>query len=127
MASDARSGPGLGGYDPVSYHLDPEPRPGLARPEHVWGGLAFRFASEANRQAFARDPAAFLPRVGGYDSVAAAAGRVSSADPLIYGLRDGRLYMFGTPEGRRRFLADEAAPTAAEAGWARVRTGLVGG
>ncbi len=127
QASDGRSGLGLSGYDPVSYGIDGEPRPGLARHEAVLGGLAWRFASEANRQAFLRDPDAFLPRTGGYDASQAADGRVAAADPLVFLVRAGRLYLFRSPEGRARFLADPAAPAAAERNWERLRAGLVRG
>lgn len=127
IASHERSGLGLSGYDPVSYLLEGAPRPGLPGFETTWGGLAWRFASAANREAFRRDPATFLPRLGGYDALAAASGRVASADPLLFAVRESRLYLFRTREGRRRFLADEGADETAEAGWSRVRGGLVGG
>lgn len=127
IASDARSGMALSGYDPVSYLLEGAARPGLAAHEAVYGGLAWRFGSAANRAAFLRDPAAFLPAAGGYDAEAASAGRVAAADPLLFAARAGRLYLFRTAEGRRRFLADDGAAAAAEAGWRRISSGLVRG
>lgn len=126
-ASDRRSGIGLDGYDPVSYLLDGGPRPGSAAYEVVREGLAWRFASAANRAAFLRDPGAFQPRIGGYDAAAAAKGRIASADPLVFAVRDGRTYLFRNAAGRERFLAEAGAERAAEAGWARLRTGLVRG
>lgn len=125
--SNALSGLGLGGQDPLSYFLDPAPRPGRADLELIWGGLAWRFASPANRAAFLRDPDAFLPRAGGYDAVAVAVAHVVDASPFIFARQGGRLYLFRSEEGRRRFLIDpEHAAAAAEAGWLRIRSGLVG-
>lgn len=125
--ADRLSGVGLDGYDPVSYLLDGGPRPGSQAYEVVRGGLAWRFASAANRAAFLRDPEAFQPRIGGYDAAAAAAGRLAGADPLVFAVRDGLYYLFRNAAGRERFLGDIGAERAAEAGWARLRTGLVRG
>ena len=127
LASDPRSGLGLSGYDPVSYVVDIAPRAGIDRYEIAWGGVAWRFASAANLAAFRRNPQAFLPRIGGYDAAAAASGRIASADPRIFAVLAGRLYVFRTPEGRERFLSEDAARDAAEQGWSRVRDSLVAG
>ena len=123
--TDRRSGLALSGYDPVAYQVDGRAVPGLAAHEEIFAGVAWRFGSAANRAAFLRDPAAFLPRIGGYDAAAAVAGRVASADPRLFTVSEGRLYLFRTEEGRRRFLADGNAADAAEQGWIRIRTALV--
>lgn len=127
QASDWRSGLALDGYDPVAILLDGAARPGRVEFEAVRGGLAWRFSSAANRAAFLRDPEAFRPRVGGYDAVAAAAGRVAAADPTLFMVRDGRLYLFHTAENRDRFIADPALASLAEARWPELRRELVGG
>lgn len=125
VASDPRSGLALSGYDPVGYLVEGRARPGLARHEASLGGVAWRFGSEANRAAFLRDPEAFRPRLGGYDAVAAASGRAVAADPLLFVVRAGGLYLFRTQEGRDRFLAEDGAAEASERGWRRIRPGLV--
>lgn len=127
IASDRRSGLALSGYCPVGYLVEGRARPGLARYEASFGGLAWRFGSGANRAAFLRDPAAFLPQVGGYDAIAAAAGHAVSADPNLFVVQDGRLYLFRNAEGRARFLGDRDAAAASERGWRRLRAGLVAG
>lgn len=127
QASDWRSGLGLSGYDPVGALLDKALRPGNPRYEALGAGLAWRFTSAANREAFLRDPDAFLPRIGGYDALQAASGRIVSTDPAIFAERDGRLYVFRTAENRERFLRDGEAASAAEAAWPRLRESLVGG
>ncbi len=127
QASDWRSGLGLSGYDPVGALLERELKAGLPQYEALRGGLAWRFASAANREAFLRDPDLFLPRIGGYDALEAAAGRVVSADPAIFAERDGRLYLFRTVANRDRFLHQERAAEAAEAAWAALQNGLSGG
>lgn len=125
LLSEWRSGIGLDGYDPVTYLMEPAPRPGLPAHEAIWGGTAWRFASAANRAAFLRDPEMFLPRLGGYDAVAAAAGRLSAADPRIFVARGGRYYLFRTQDGRATFLRAAGAESEAEAGWAKLKSSLV--
>ena len=122
--SDVLSGFGLGGWDPVSYFLDEAPRPGVAAHEAILAGVAWRFASAANRAAFLRDPEAFLPRLGGYDMAAAADGRLARADPAIYAIRDARLYLFRHDRDRDRFLGGADAFAEAEAGWTVLRLKL---
>ena len=125
QASDWRSGLGFSGYDPVAILVEGRLRPGLASHEALKGGLAWRFASEANRAAFLRDPEAFLPRIGGHDALAAGTGRVTAGDPTLFQARDGRLYLFRTPESRRLFEADPEAAGRAEARWPALRPTLV--
>ncbi len=124
-ASDGRSGLGLAGYDPLSFWLDAQPRPGDPALELAWGGFAWRFVGEANRAAFRRDPAAFLPRFGGYDAVGIAGGRIARADPTIFLVRDDRLYLFRTPDARALFEAHPDLAEAAEARWPALQAGLV--
>ena len=125
QGSHTRAGLGLSGYDAVSYVLERAPRPGDPRYEIVWAGLAWRFASEANQAAFRRDPASFLPRVGGYDAMAAAEGRAVETDPLLFTTVAGRLFLFRTAENRDRFLAEPGSALAAERGWSAVQNSLV--
>lgn len=124
-ASDGRSGLGLAGYDPLSFWLDDRPRPGDPGLELAWGGFAWRFAGEANRAAFRRDPASFLPRLGGYDAVGIAQGRIAAADPTIFLVRDDRFYLFRTQESRAVFAAHPDLAEAAEARWPALKAGLV--
>jgi YHS domain-containing protein len=125
MAAHALSGLALGGFDPVSFHLGVTPRPGRADLDHVWSGAAWRFASEANRAAFLRDPWVYAPRLGGHDAEAAARGVLVDADPAIFTVREGRLYLFRNREGRARFKTEPALFDSAEARWHDLRRDLI--
>lgn len=124
-SSNDRTGLGLLGFDPVSYFLAEGPTPGFSAHEVLWNGTAWRFASEANREAFARDPDTYAPRIGGYDAPSAARGVVVDADPTIFALRSGRLYVFRNDRSRRLFLADDGVADQAEARWPALQQGLV--
>jgi YHS domain-containing protein len=126
-ASERLSGVALDGFDPVSYRLEATPRPGRPDHEYLWRGLAWRFASAANRAAFVRDPETFAPRIGGYDAERAASNVVVPGDPEIFLVRSGGLYLFRSEDHRRRFRADEDLANRAEASWQRLLPGLVQG
>lgn len=115
----------LRGFDPISYFLEEGPRPGRRDLELIWGGVAWRFASEANRAAFQADPTAYAPQFGGYDAEAMSRGRIVDADPAIYLVRDGRLYLFRNDATRARFLADPAIAKESGEQWARLKDSLV--
>lgn len=125
FVGDDWSGFGLNGFDPVSYFAPSGPEAGREGVELIWGGLAWRFASAANRRAFEQDPEVYAPRIGGYDPTAAAEGRLVAGLPTLFLVRDDRLYLFRNGHARARFLADPAIATRAEARWAELSRGLV--
>jgi hypothetical protein len=119
------TGLALDGFDPVSYFLEGEPRPGRAEYEAIWGGAAWRFASAANRAAFISHPPAYAPRFGGHDALAMAGGRAVPASPRIASVVDRRLYLFRSDQARAAFLADRDAVYHAEARWSETSARLV--
>ena len=107
----------LNGFDPVSYFLPDGPQAGSSRFEARWDGRAWRFALDANRAAFLRDPTVYAPRLGGYDAAGILNRRIVDADPAFFALLDGRLYLFQDAARRDRFLADPTLARRAEAIW----------
>ena len=124
FAIDELSGVALYGFDPVSYFVG-GPKPGLAEYEVIWSGVAWRFASAANREAFLRDPEVYAPRFGGYDATAVAQGLTVRANPWLSVVRGDGLYLFRTDHARARFVADESIAERAEERWASLKPELV--
>ena len=122
---DSLSGAALDGFDPVSYFVDGGPKPGLPEYELVWNGVAWRFASAANLEAFRRDPETYAPRFGGYDAGAVARGLTVRGNPWLSIVRTDGLYLFRTDHDRARFVADPRIAQRASERWATVRSGLV--
>jgi hypothetical protein len=122
---DARTGLALRGFDPVTYHLPGGPRGGRPEFEILWRGVAWRFETEANRQAFLSASEAFAPRVGGRDAASAARGIAADADPEIYAVVDQRLYLFRTEANREAFVADPSLRVRAEQAWRALAGTLV--
>jgi hypothetical protein len=107
----------LRGFDAVSYFLPGGPLPGSERFELPWRGWAWRFAGAANRAAFAAAPEIYAPRLAGHDPVGVLDGRLVDADPLVFALLKGRLYLFRDAERRARLVADPDLADRAEARW----------
>jgi YHS domain-containing protein len=84
---------GAGGHDVVAYFREGRPVRGLSRFSHSWRGATWRFASEANRDAFAANPEAFAPAYGGHCAWAAAQGYRAKGDPEHWRIVDGRLFL----------------------------------
>lgn len=81
------------GYDPVAYHVENRPVKGRAEFSHHWNGARWRFASAANRDLFAADPARYAPQYGGYCAFGTSRGYKVSTDPAAFAIVDGKLYL----------------------------------
>jgi len=102
----ANGGLAIRGYDPVAYFNDARPVRGEAAFSHSWNGAEWRFASAANRDAFAADPAAYAPQFGGYCAWAVAEGYTASTVPEAWKIVDGKLYLNFSRRVQRRWERD---------------------
>lgn len=68
------SGLALKGYDPVAYFSEKKPVQGKPEFTTQHEGATYRFASAANRDAFAAAPAKYSPQYGGYCAASRCAG-----------------------------------------------------
>lgn len=116
----------LSGYDPVAYFEEGggKPRKGDAKLELVHAGVRYRFASEANRALFQKNPTRFEPAYGGWCAYAMAQKEKVEVDPESFLLRDGRLMLFYKGwfnDTRAKFLKDATALTRrADEKWAEL-------
>jgi YHS domain-containing protein len=83
----------VGGYDPVAYFTDRKPVEGKKDITFTWKGATWRFATEANRDAFKAKPEAYAPQFGGYCAWAVSQNYTAKGDPKIWKIVDGRLYL----------------------------------
>ncbi len=88
----------LEGYDPVAYFPahGGKATKGLESITAVHRGITYRFATEANKAAFLKDPAAFEPQYGGWCAWAMSDGKGDKVDvdPKSFVVEDGKLYLF---------------------------------
>jgi YHS domain-containing protein len=89
----------LQGYDPVAYFT--ESRPVKGAPEHVqvFDGERYHFASAGNRATFNADPDRYAPQFAGMCAMAVSMGKAVEADPTVWKIVGGKLYVFSSARG----------------------------
>ena len=118
VAVRAPKPPAMGGYDPVAYFEDGAPAEGKLDHEHRWMGMTWRFASSEHHKRFAAEPERFAAQYSGYDALAASAGELVEADPQVWTLHEGRLYLFKDADAQAAWTEDIAGHVArADANW----------
>lgn len=96
----------VGGYDVVAYFKDSKQTKGKSDFTFEYKGADWRFASEANMNAFAADPEAYAPQYGGYCAWAVSQGYTAKGDPDNWRIVDGKLYLNYNDEVQQTWEAD---------------------
>lgn len=99
----------LGGYDPVSYFDPGRPEKGSPQFSFDFDDGVYWFKSAEHMAKFVADPERFAPQYAGYCAITLAAGTTGEADPEAWSISNGKLYVFGTKDGVRKFNAGAAA------------------
>jgi hypothetical protein len=121
LVIDWHSGLAISGFDPVAYFTDGAPAMGLADFECAFAGAVWRFRNSGNRAAFLADPNVYLPRFGGYDTIAVGRGVAAPGNPKFWLIVEDRLYLFFDAAARATFAAEPAGFIAeAEQQWPQV-------
>jgi len=126
---NAENGVALKGHDPVAYFSAGKPMSGQAGIEHRWRGLTWRFASVANRDAFAAEPERYAPQFGGYCAFAISRGYIADIDPAAWAVERGKLYLNNNAFAHQLWEVDRPGNIAAgERNWPLVpKLPVVGG
>jgi len=104
----------IGGFDPVAYVDYGEATPGIT--DNFWdyqNTYRFYFASKVTQRKFMGDPERYLPAFGGHCAWLMASGKngagdLRRADPKVFEVVDGRVYLFSTIEARDEWNRDAA-------------------
>jgi hypothetical protein len=91
------------GYDAVAYFSDGRPRQGLPDIEYEWDEQRYRFATAEHRELFKADPTRYAPQFANFCAISLSKGELVVADPESWLINDGKLYLFGRPEGPELF------------------------
>lgn len=89
----AHSTPAVSGYDVVSYQTGAKPLRGNGNHLAVHDGETYLFVDDDNRKVFLEDPDRYVPAYGGYCAYGVAVGKKFVADPDVWRVVDGRLYL----------------------------------
>jgi YHS domain-containing protein len=98
----------LYGYDAVAYFWSNEAQRGdpAIKAQHL--GVTWRFANEANKAEFLKNPAKYMPQFGGYcaNGINYAIPGGGGGAPNTWRIYRGKLYVFGGQSSRDHFEMD---------------------
>ncbi len=103
-----KTGLALEGYDPVAYFADGKPVKGELKFTSLFRGARYRFASAEHKSMFDQNPRMYEPQFGGYCGYAASINKVSTIDPAIFQIVEGRLVLQHTKDAYDKFNKDVA-------------------
>jgi YHS domain-containing protein len=94
------------GYDAVAYFTEGKPVKGLDEFSFYYMGAEWKFASRTHLEMFRADPEAYAPQYGGYCAYAVANGDTASAEPELWTIHNGKLYLNYNRSINNRFRED---------------------
>ncbi|MGI9326323.1 MAG: YHS domain-containing (seleno)protein [Pseudomonadales bacterium] len=122
FASTQHSTPAVGGYDLVTYQTAKRPARGTGHFVSEHEGVTYLFANSVNKAKFDKNPQRYLPAYGGYCAFGVSVGKKFAADPEVWRVVDGRLYLNLDANIQDDWLKDVPARIAkADANWPRIR------
>ena len=99
-------GVALKGYDPVSYFTDMRPEMGMSNISYKWGGATWQFTSKDHMKMFKENPSKYTPQYGGYCAYAVTKNILVPADPAIWTMENGKLYLNVNADVQKLFRKD---------------------
>lgn len=112
---------GLHGVDPVAFIKLGNRIDGSAAYTAVHDGVAYYFASDANKQAFEKAPSRYLPQFGGFCTFGVSVAKKFDGDPRFAAVENGKLYVFLNEEIFTAFQKDRPGTIAkAEKNWRNI-------
>ena len=96
----------LRGNDAVAYFTEGKPVAGDPAIKTEYNGATYRFASEANRTAFLKNPAHYEPAYAGFCSAGAPYALKAKIGAGVFMVYNDRLYLFGGERSKRGWLLD---------------------
>ena len=116
-----KTGVAIGGYDPVAYFHDGEAVKGDFTIASTVGDATYWFDAEDHKALFDADPHRYLPQYGGYCAFGAALGKKFNADPHVFSIVDGKLYLNLNDSISEKFADDsETFIRDADTNWADI-------
>ena len=98
------TGVAIEGYDVVAYGKEKKAVEGSQKIRQDWNSASWYFSSKENRDLFQADPKSFAPQYGGYCAYAlAGTNQLVPADPKMWKIIDGKLYLFASFEAQQIF------------------------
>jgi YHS domain-containing protein len=94
------------GYDTIAYFKAGKAIKGNESFSFQWHGMTWYFATKENRDLFAISPEKYSPQYDGYCAWAMAEGRKAQADPEVWKIVSGKLYLNCSKEAYEKWSKD---------------------
>ncbi len=94
------------GYDVVAYAAQNRAVPGSPRWRSEFEGVSYYFASAEHQALFEREPARYQPAYHGYDATRIVYAIPELADPEVWRLIGGRVFLFADADSKAAFELD---------------------
>ncbi|HET9351601.1 MAG TPA: YHS domain-containing (seleno)protein [Burkholderiales bacterium] len=107
----------LKGHDPVAYFTEGRPVKGSTGINYDFDDARYLFSSQKNRELFASSPDRYTPQYSGLCATGMALGAKAQADPTVWKIVDGKLYVFSSTQAREKFESDPAMLAKAQQNW----------
>ncbi|HEU4351228.1 MAG TPA: YHS domain-containing (seleno)protein [Burkholderiales bacterium] len=107
----------LKGHDPVAYFTDGRPVKGSTAINYDFDDARYLFSSQKNRDRFAASPDRYTPQYSGLCATGMAFGVKAEADPTVWKIVDGKLYVFSSTQAREKFEQDASMLAKSQQNW----------
>jgi YHS domain-containing protein len=101
--------PAIDGYDPVAYFTEKRPVQGKSTISYNWDDRRYLFSNAKNRDLFAANPDRYEPQFGGLCAAGVSHSKKLKADPTIWRIVDGKLYVFSRDQGTEEAFGKSVA------------------
>jgi YHS domain-containing protein len=111
----------LKGHDPVSYFTDGRPVKGSAGINYDFDEARYLFSSQKNRERFASSPERYTPQFAALCATGMSMGMKAEADPSVFKIIDGKLYVFSSLQAREKMEKDPSLLAKSHQNWKTLR------
>ena len=109
----------LKGHDPVSYFNPGTPAKGTSSFLYDFDDARYLFRSQKNRDLFAANPDKYSPQFAGLCATGLGMGMKTEANPSVFKVIDGKLYVFSSAEALAMVQKDPSLLKKAHQTWAK--------
>lgn len=96
----------LDGYDTVAYFILNKPVAGSEKYMATWRDATWHFSNAENLALFTKSPEKYAPQYGAYCAWAMSGGKTVGADPEVWHIEEGKLYLNYNKNVQNEWLAN---------------------
>jgi YHS domain-containing protein len=97
----------LNGYDVVAYFTEKQAVKGDPKYQASYQGAIYYFSSAKDLAIFKNNPSKYVPQYGGFCANSMKNRKAVAADPTVFFVVKGKLYVCSSPEAEKEFRANE--------------------